>query len=256
MRDSAQTASGKPRRRPRGFPYRALPAVGLCGLLASVAGEAQTKPEADVLVSRRIPADFALTADPDAPPWKGVAGVFAERDRRGVVVPGHRTEIRSRWTEKNLYLLFVSPYEELHLKPEPVTHADTNKLWEWDVAEAFIGSDFQDIKKYKEFQVSPQGEWVDLAIDRGTQPPTHDTTWNSGYEVKARLDRAKRVWYGEMRIPIASLDARPPKPGLEMRINLYRCQGKPPERKLINWQPVNNDSFHTPEAFGRLRLQD
>jgi hypothetical protein len=41
-----------------------------------------------------------------------------------------------------------------------------------------------------------------------------------------------------------------------MRINLYRCQGKPPERKLINWQPVNNDSFHTPEAFGRLRLQD
>jgi hypothetical protein len=233
-----------------------LPAVGLCGLLASVAGEAQTKPEADVLVSRRIPADFALTADPDAPPWKGVAGVFAERDRRGVVVPGHRTEIRSRWTEKNLYLLFVSPYEELHLKPEPVTHADTNKLWEWDVAEAFIGSDFQDIKKYKEFQVSPQGEWVDLAIDRGTQPPTHDTTWNSGYEVKARLDRAKRVWYGEMRIPIASLDARPPKPGLEMRINLYRCQGKPPERKLINWQPVNNDSFHTPEAFGRLRLQD
>ena len=49
---------------------------------------------------------------------------------------------------------------------------------------------------------------------------------------------------------------RAPKDGPEMRLNLYRCQGPPPDRKYINWQPVNNESFHTPEAFGRLRLQD
>lgn len=212
--------------------------------------------ESGVLVSHRARADFELSADPSATAWKTVEGVVADKDRFGKPVPGHRTEIRSRWTDKNLYLLFIAPYGELYVKPDPATGADTNKLWDWDVAEAFIGTDFKDIKKYKEFQVSPQGEWVDLAIDRGTQPPTHDTTWNSGYEVKAKVDRNAHVWYGAMRIPLASLGIDAPKNGVETRLNLYRCQGPPSDRKYINWQPVNNETFHTPEAFGRLRLDN
>jgi hypothetical protein len=228
-----------------------------CAFLAPPAfGRPARTVDTGVIVSRRARSDFALTADPNTPAWKGVGGVFVEKDRYGKIVPGHRTEVRSRWTDTNLYLLFISPYEELYVKPDPATADDTDKLWDWDVAEAFIGSDFDDIKKYKEFQVSPQGEWVDLAIDRGTKPPSHDTTWDSGYEVKARLDRDRRVWYGEMRIPMKAIDARPPRRGLEMRINLYRCQGPPANRRYINWQPVNNETFHTPEAFGRLRLED
>jgi hypothetical protein len=171
-------------------------------------------------------------------------------------VPHHRTEIRSRWTDKNVYFLFIAPYEDLYVKPDPTTTAETDKLWDWDVAEAFIGTDFQDIKKYKEFQVSPQAEWVDLAIDRGKTPPSHDVSWNSGYEVKARVDRDKHVWYGEMRIPLEAIDVKAPKNGVETRINLYRCQGPPADRKYINWQTVNNETFHTPEAFGRLRLDN
>jgi UDP-glucose 4-epimerase len=54
------------------------------------------------------------------------------------------------------------------------------------------------IKHYTEFQVSPQGEWVDLDIDRSTDPPNHNVGWNSGYKVKARIDQAKKIWYGEM----------------------------------------------------------
>jgi len=210
----------------------------------------------NLIFSHRVQSDFALTADPSAAAWKTIPGVFADRDRHGEIVPGHRTEIRSRWTPQNLYLLFICPYEELYLKPDPSTEAETNKLWDWDVAEAFIGTDFQHIERYKEFQVSPQGEWVDLAIDGGAQPPAHDTTWSSGYEVKAALDRDKRIWYGEMRIPMPTIDTRAPKPGLEMRINLYRIQGPPPRRRHVNWQTVKRDSFHTPEAFGRLRLRD
>jgi hypothetical protein len=220
-----------------------------CGAL--MAGAA----EPNLIVSKRTKADFALTADPGAAPWKAATAVVAERDRRGQPVPGHRTEIRSLWTPGNLYLLFVCPYEELFLKPQPTTSAETNKLWEWDVAEAFLGTDFKDIKKYKEYQVSPQGEWVDLAIDRAAQPPAHDASWNSGFEAKARIDRDKKVWYGEMRIPLQSLGVTAPKAGVEMRANFYRLQGHEP-RKYINWQPVNSDSYHTPEAFGLLRLQD
>jgi hypothetical protein len=27
------------------------------------------------------------------------------------------------------------------------------------------GADFSDIRRYREFEISPQGEWIDLAID-------------------------------------------------------------------------------------------
>jgi hypothetical protein len=236
----------------------ALAMIVLHGLVTAPAtGPASVSPpEPGLFISRRATSDAALTADPEAKAWKGIAGVVAEKDRQGNLVPGHRTEIRSRWTEKNLYLLFICPYEELNLRPNPSTSADTNKLWDWDVAEAFVGTDFENVKRYKEFQVSPQGEWVDLAIDLSAQPAAYDASWNSGYEVKARLDRGKRVWYGEMRIPMEAIDSRPPQPGREMRINLYRIQGPLPDRKWINWQPVNSEFFHTPEAFGRLRLAD
>jgi hypothetical protein len=59
-----------------------------------------------------------------------------------------------------------------------------------------------------------------------------------------------------MRIPMRALDVAAPKNGLEMRANFYRIQGPPPERTHVNWRTVNSETFHTPEAFGRLRLQD
>jgi len=225
-------------------------ALLLAGLLPfPVAGE-----ETAVILSHRAAADWPPNADPESPPWKGVSGVWAERDKQGRPVPGHRTEVRSRWTSRHLYLLFVCPYEALHLRPEPSRRGETDRLWEWDVAEAFIGSDFEEIRRYTEYQVSPQGEWVDLRIDLGASPPLYDRRWDSGLQVEARLDRAARVWHGEMRIPMDKVDSRPPRPGREMRINLYRIQGPPSDRRWINWQPVGSGSFHTPEAFGRLRL--
>src|SRR5579864_6395869 len=100
-----------------------------------------------VITSHRAKSDFDLTADPNSKAWKGVRGVFADKGPQGQAAPGHRTEIRSRWTDGNLYFLFICPYEKLHLKPDPVTDAETNKLWDWDVAEVFIGSDFQHISR-------------------------------------------------------------------------------------------------------------
>ena len=206
-----------------------------------------------VIFSIHSARDFPLTADPASAHWKNVPAVVAENDQRGKLTPGHRTEIRSRWTDKNLYFLFVCPYEQLYLRPEMSTTTETNKLWEWDVAEVFVGADFEQIWRYREFQVSPRGEWVDLDIDRKSPKPEAGWTWNSGFKVMARLDENNKVWYGEMQIPIPSIDARPPKEGSEMRINFYRIQGPAP-RKHIAWQPTNSNTYHVPEAFGRLRL--
>jgi hypothetical protein len=207
------------------------------------------------MISQYSKTDFPLTADPNAPQWKGIKATIAENGPMGDVTPGHRTEIRSRWTDKNLYLLYVCPYEELYLHPNPTQTDETNELWDWDVAEVFIGTDFKDIKHYKEFQVSPQGEWVDLDINRNVEPPNHDWKWNSGYKVKARLDKATKTWYGEMQIPMSSIDVQKAAKGTEMRVNLYRIQGPPPNRKMIAWQPTHAENYHVPEAFGRLVLK-
>src|SRR5947207_11460480 len=118
--------------------------VCACSLLADGGG---------VIASKHADRDFALTADPNSASWKRIRGVFAENGPKGEPVPNHRTEIRSQWTDRNLYFLFICPYETLNLKPDPTPSDETNKLWNWDVAEVFIGTDFDHIRQYKEFQV-------------------------------------------------------------------------------------------------------
>ncbi len=210
--------------------------------------------EPDVIVSARSDRDFPLTADSSAAHWKEEPAVIATNDARGTATPGHRTEIRSRWTDENLYLLFICAYEQLHLKPGPDTENETRELWNWDVAEVFIGAEFSDIHRYREFQVSPQGEFLDLDIDSQDLNADRDMKWDSGFEVRAHIDETNRIWYGEMKIPIRSIDERKPLAGNEFRVNFYRLQGPEPDRKQVAWRPTSARSHHVPEAFGRLIL--
>ncbi|HVN20123.1 MAG TPA: carbohydrate-binding family 9-like protein, partial [Dongiaceae bacterium] len=192
--------------------------------------------------------------NPSSAFWQAAVPVYMDKDAHSNPDPKYRTEIRVRWTSQNLYLLYVCPYEELNLKPNPQTSAETNELWNWDVAEAFIGSDFRDIRRYKEFEISPQGEWLDLDID--LHKPHHEDgwTWNSGMEVSARIDRAAHVWYGAMRIPYSAIDSRPAAAGNVLRINLFRSQGPDSARHEIAWQAPMSNTFHVPERFGLLEL--
>ena len=73
----------------------------------------------DQIESKHALRDASADTDPNSAFWRGATPVLAEGDREGNPVPGHRTEIRSRWTGRNLYFLFTCPYEQLNLKPEP-----------------------------------------------------------------------------------------------------------------------------------------
>lgn len=156
-------------------------------LLALTAGLAIGSDQID---SKRARRDASADTDPNSGFWRGAAPILAERDGSALLVPGHRTEIRSRWTDRNLYFLFICPYEQLNLKPEPKTETETNELWKWDVAEVFIGSDFKNIRRYKEFEISPQG-----GMDR--------SRYRSGRSA------ARRRMGVELRIP----GLRPNRPG-------------------------------------------
>ena len=207
------------------------------------------------IFSVRASTQHTPTADPDSSFWKQGQGVFANQDTMGNPVTKEVMEIRSRWTQDNLYLLFICAFDSLYLKPDPNSTQETNRLWNWDVAEAFIGDDFQDINRYKEFEVSPQGEWVDLDIDRNKSGGSPDAwRWNSGFQVKSRIDKDRKVWYAEMRIPFQSISRNPATPGLQLRINFFRTQGSGPNRLLLTWRPTHARTFHVPGAFGILQL--
>ena len=200
-------------------------------------------------------ADVAPSPEPGSLFWREAPAVVFTNDAMGRLVPGHETEVRSRWTAKNLYFLFLCPYEKLSLRPNPATSVETNQLWNWDVAEVFVGADFANIRRYREFELSPQGEWVDLDIDLANPHHEQGWIWNSGFQVSARIDRGRKVWYGVMRIPYAAIDSRPARKGNQLRINFFRAQGPPPGRKQLAWQSTMSDSFHVPERFGLLELE-
>ena len=205
--------------------------------------------------SSRSDRDVTPDTDPSSQFWKSAPAVLATNDNFGKAVPGLKTEIRSRWTKDNLYFLFICPYDKLWLKADPNTKAETNKLWDWDVAEVFISSDFAQIRRYKEFELSPQGEWVDLDIDLDSRASAGGIKWNSNLASEARIDRTAKIWYGVMRIPWAAIETRTPAPGNKLRINLYRQQGPPPNRKQMAWQPTQKTTFHVPESFGTMVLE-
>ena len=203
-------------------------------------------------ISSRAEGDSVPVPDPLCPFWRTGPGVFMAADVYGKAVPSHRTEVRSRWTETSLYFLFLCPYEQLYLKPAPVLGARTDKLWNWDVAEVFIGSLRDPIHKYKEFEMSPQEEWLDFNVDLSQRDKIAVDQWRSGFQVAARIEPDEKNWYGAMRIPYAAIEDADPLPGKVLRVNFFRSQG--PDHVEVAWQPPMQASFHAPEQFGTLHL--
>jgi hypothetical protein len=197
-----------------------------------------------------------LNTDPLSATWAHAASAWLEKDcTLKKDYPKLKTEVRGFWTDTNLYLLFISPYEELNLWLPPDNSKDRLKLWDRDVVEFFLGNDWTDIKHYREFEIAPTGDWVDLAIDLSKEK--YDANWDSGWQKQGRIDEANHIWYAAAKVPLKSVSEKPVKPGTKWRANLYRIDGlgEDPQRHFLCWQQtcvVNRDPNHVPEHFGTL----
>jgi PQQ-dependent dehydrogenase (methanol/ethanol family) len=203
-----------------------------------------------------MPGDPPLSADPSAPAWRNAGVTVISHDcSHQADYPALRTEVRSFWTDRHLYLLFSCPYSELNVFLPALGGGPRDKLWDRDVVEMFLGDDWTNIRHYREFEIAPTGDWIDLAIDLDRQ--SYDQSWRSQWSTAARIDRAAHVWYAAARIPLTAVSSMPVKPGAKWRANLYRIEGQPPDarRHFLCWQPtcvVNRDPNHVPENFGAL----
>ena len=197
-----------------------------------------------------------LNTDPQSPTWAHAASTWIEKDCSSKLdYPKLKTEVRAFWTDTDLYLLFISPYTELNLWLPADNSKDRLKLWDRDVVEFFLGADWNYIKAYKEFEIAPTGDWVDLDIDLGKE--SYGAAWNSGWERLGRIDEAKHIWYAAAKLPLKAVTTDAVKPGTKWRVNLYRIDGlgEDPVRHFMCWQQtcvVNRDPNHVPEHFGTL----
>jgi Carbohydrate family 9 binding domain-like len=201
-------------------------------------------------------APATLATEPSAPMWRTAASTEITKDcSKAMDYPRLKTVVRGFWTDTDLYLLFICPYSELNLfLPADNQHARSH-LWDRDVVEIFLGRDWQNINHYREFEIAPTGDWIDLNID--LDHDLHDENWRSGWTVAARIDPTTHVWYAAARIPLASIDSASAHAGTRWRMNLYRTDGlgADPQRHFMCWQPtcvVDRDPNHVPENFGTL----
>jgi hypothetical protein len=197
-----------------------------------------------------------LVLDPEAPAWKSASPQTIVKDcSRQVEYPDIKTEVRAFWTDTDLYLLFRCPYNVLNLFLPADNSKDRVGLWDRDVVEMFLGDDWSNIRHYREFEIAPTADRINLAIDLDRK--SYDHSWQSGWQTMARIDEAQKIWYAAAKIPLSSVSAAPVNDGTRWRMNLYRIDGLGPDsqRHFLCWQPTcvqNRDPNHVPEHFGTL----
>lgn len=197
-----------------------------------------------------------LSLDPTAREWRSAAVQSMSKDcSREVDYPQLKSSIRAFWTDTDLYLLFRCPFTVLNLFLPADNHAKRPGLWDRDVVEMFLGDDWTNIRHYREFEIAPTGDWIDLAIDLDRKDYDHD--WKSGWQTKAQVDKRHKVWYAAARIPLSAVSEKTITPGTKWRMNLYRIDGlgADSQRHFLCWQPTcvqNRDPNHVPEHFGTL----
>ena len=165
--------------------------------------------------------------------------------------PERSTEVRLLWTTTTLYVRFVARYRIITVFSDADPNGRRDKLWDRDVAEVFLQPDSSDLRRYKEFEVSPNSFWIDLDINNGALQDL-----KSELHRRVSIDEPARTWTAELAIPIQSLLPNF-DPRALWRVNFYRVEGPFEPRFYSAWRPTKTPqpNFHVPELFGYLKFE-
>jgi alpha-galactosidase len=205
----------------------------------------------DTVVARHLPHDIPPDARHPASEWQNTQPVTFCADWQGSNAdPARQTEVRVLWTPKTLYLRFECRYRELFIFDDSDRNGRRDHLWDRDVAEAFLQPDPSRPRYYREFEVAPNGMWIDLDIFPGGL-----SDLKSGMARSVWLDEEKQIWSAELAIPMNSL-TESFDPDATWRVNFYRVEGPREPRFYSAWRATctPQPNFHVPEAFGKLRF--
>jgi alpha-galactosidase len=222
------------------------------GAISSMVEQNLTSDERTAVAVRMMqPAD--AEGFPEQSSWEAARVIRFDADWQGKNAdPGRETEVRLLWTPEALYLQFRAKYRIITVFPSGEPDGRRDQLWDRDVAEVFLQPNSSDRRRYKEFEISPNGLWIDLDIAPGEK---HDL--KSGLRRRVSLNETNKTWIAELALPMKSL-AEHFDPGAVWRVNFYRVEGASEPRFYSAWQPTGTPApnFHVPEAFGKLIFAD
>ncbi len=203
-------------------------------------------------VAMELTRGFDTGGFPSAHSWTLAPPVRFSCDWRGENADlARETEVRVLWNNTFLYLRFLCRYRTLTVFADSDANGRRDQLWDRDVAEVFLQTDGSQPRHYWEFEIGPNGMWVDLEISPdGKRDPA------SGMKSRVAVNEAGKIWTAELALPMGVLMAGF-DPAQEWRVNFFRVEGATEPRFYSAWRPTATPqpNFHVPEAFGVLRFQ-
>ncbi|MFN3329790.1 MAG: sugar-binding protein, partial [Pyrinomonadaceae bacterium] len=140
-----------------------------------------------------VESDFSVSEALEGKSWDLAEGIKVETYWSGEKAPSHRHfEVRLLWGEEAFYVRFeANQGEPLIISERPNLSSKTIKLWERDVCEIFLAPDKENFRRYFEFEVSPNGEWLDLEIYQGKNERITNWDYKSAMESVAKITDSK-----------------------------------------------------------------
>ena len=241
----------------RRFPHTTFPFAGMlgCDFLISrgvhcvVAGKISSARETEAATALQFAGRLDAERFPAFAAWDNAPAVRFDRDWQGKNPdPQRETQVQLLWTPDALYLRFLACSRGISVFTDAESDGRRDRLWERDVAEVFLQPPGRDAGRYKEFEVSPNGFWIDLDIGPGEKRDLQ-----SGLRRRVKVDEQNKTWVAELALPMKSLTTQF-DPAKVWRVNFFRVEGASEPRFYSAWRPTETPvpNFHVPESFGKL----
>ena len=214
---------------------------------------AQKKPEmTNKIKIAHIKKDFSIR-ELDNQSWAKAKDVVINKYWSGENAPdGRHAKARLLWSKTALYVRFeANQSEPLVISKTANLKSKTRGLWDRDVCEIFLAPDKNEPRKYFEFEIAPNGEWIDLGIYQKPDERITDWDYNSGMKSAVKIGKGHIT----MAVKIEwKAFGKTPQTGDVWLGNLFRCVGAGEMRGYLAWSPTltKEPSFHVPEKFGEF----
>ncbi len=207
-----------------------------------------------VAIIKNLEKDFPI-GEFDQKAWKKAEEILVDQYWSGKSAPdGRHFRAKLLWSKNALYIRFEANQTEPLIVSETANlKSKTKGLWDRDVCEIFLAPDKNEPRKYFEFEIAPNGEWIDLGIYQKENERITDWEFNSGMESAARIEKDKVLM--AIKIPWKAFGKTPKKGDIWLG-NIFRCVGSGETRGFLAWQPTmtKTPNFHVPEKFGEFEF--
>lgn len=201
-----------------------------------------------------IKKDFFIT-ELENRAWKKAEMIKVDKYWSGASAPKDRHfMVNIVWSDTAVYVRFEANQKEpLIISEKANLETKTRGLWDRDVCEIFLAPNKDEFRKYFEFEIAPNGEWIDLGIHQKPDERITDFEYVSGMKSAAKIENDKII----MAVKIEwKAFGKTPKAGDIWLGNIFRCVGSGETRGYLAWSPTETKmpNFHVPEKFGEFEF--